>query len=70
MEDKEILDTLKELKESTAKISKMLQIILYNMYGDDDPDDDPPEKKFLHKVNVNELEEVDIQEKYKRSYLG
>ena len=68
--NQEILDTLEELKQTTSKISKMLQLIVYNLFDVEEKDDDEPTKKFQEQTNLDDFEEEDYNEKYRRTYLG
>ena len=53
MKDKEIIDSLKELKKSTSDISKMLQLLLYKQYFDDG-DDEKPDIKLKRESKLND----------------
>lgn len=70
MKDKEILDILKEVKKTTLDISKMLQILLYNLFDTEKEIDDEPTEKFTNGQHNLTFEEEDLQNKFNRSYLG
>ena len=66
MQEKQILIALEELKDTTREISKMLQILLYNLFDVEKEIDDDEQPNLL----VGHKEEEDYNRKYGRAYLG